>query len=81
MRYNNQLRHNGLRATEIKRLLSLFNSDRRFRLRPRRHHKKRLDRKLSLDTIRQILSVTAFEKTPLIQLLSESRLAPSPPIG
>ena len=36
--------------------------------------KKQLNMKLSLYTMLQILSVTLFEKTPLIQLLSEMDL-------
>jgi Domain of unknown function (DUF4372)/Transposase DDE domain len=41
--------------------------------------KKRLNLDLSLYTILQILSVTAFERTPLLQVLSESDHQNSPP--
>ena len=43
--------------------------DRRLRLCPRRHCRKRLALEASLYQILQILSVTLFEKTPILQAL------------
>ena len=49
------------------------NLDRRVGLRPRRIVKKRLDLDASLYTLLQILSLTLFEKLPILQALSQDQ--------
>ena len=50
----------------------ITNIDRCFRLCTHRDHKKRLGIKENLYTILQVLSITVFEKTPLVQAVTGS---------
>ena len=60
------LRHNRGRS-------EVANLDRGLSLRPRRHRKKRLQLEAPLYTLLRVLSLTLFEKMPILQALSQDR--------